>query len=85
MPHAGRRRPLTDSEQFVLSEIQACWGPQNTVNEVFFTERDEAALFVLDRDGRMPVLVVLTNLGAWYQDGTFSIDELRAQIRGGDS
>ena len=83
MATAGRRRPLTDVEQFVLGEVQAYWGNQNTPDEVFFTERDEAVLFALDRNGRMPVCVVLTNLGALYHDGTLSIEELREQIRGG--
>jgi hypothetical protein len=79
-----RRRELTDVEKFVLNEVQAYWGAQNTVDEVFFTARDEAALFVLDRDGSRPVMVVLTNLGAWHRDGMLSIEELREQIKGPD-
>jgi hypothetical protein len=79
------RRELTDMEQFVLSEVQAYWGEQNTVDEVFFTDRDEAALFVVARDGSNPVVVVLTNLGAWHRDGTLSIEALRKQIMGPDA
>jgi hypothetical protein len=79
------RRELTALEQFVLGEVRAYWGDQNTVDEVFFTDRDEAALFVLARDGSRPVLVVLTNLGAWHRDGTLSIEALREQIKGPDA
>ena len=76
------RRDLTDVERFVLREVQACWGEQNTVDEVFFTDRDEAALFVLAADGSDPVMVVLTNLGRWHNDGVISLEALREQIKG---
>lgn len=84
MPKEPKRRDLTAVEQFVLNEVQAYWGDQNTVDEVFFTDQDEAALFVLARDGSRPVMVVLTNLGAWYHDGTLTIGALRKQIKGPD-
>jgi hypothetical protein len=76
------RRELTDVEQFVLREVQAYWGDQNTVDEVFFTDLDEAALFVLARDGSRPVMIVLTNLGEWHREGILSIEALREQIKG---
>ena len=79
------RRKLTDVEQFVLREIQAHWGNQNTVEDIFFTDRDEAALFVVARDGSNPVLVVLTTLGEWHRDGTLSTEALREQIKGPDA
>ena len=79
------RRDLTDAEQLVLTEIQRYWGPQNTVDRVFFTERDEAALFVLDRVGGLPIAIVLTNLGEWHRDGSLSLEALREQIRGPDT
>ena len=76
------RRDLTDAEQLVLTEIQRYWGPQNTVDRVFFTERDEAVLFVLDRDGGVPIVIVLTNIGEMHRDGTLSLDALRDSIKG---
>lgn len=79
------RRNLTDVERFVLREVQAYWGDQNTVDQVFFTDRDEAALFVLARDGSNPVMVVLTNLGTWHRDGVLSLEALREQIKGPDA
>ena len=55
--------------------IQEEYGPQNTEKEVFFSEADEAALFVKARDGTSPLMVVLTNLAAWRQDGTIANDD----------
>ena len=78
----GNRRDLTEHERFVLSEVQQYWGTQNTEDRVFFTDEDEAVLFVLARDGSNPVAVVLTNLAAWHRDGTLSLDELREWIQG---
>jgi hypothetical protein len=79
------RRELTDTELLVLGEVQAYWGAQNKIDRVFFTDRDEAGLFVRDRDGKSPVMLVLTNLGAWYRDGTLSLEALRQQIKGPDA
>lgn len=76
------RRELTDDERFVLSEVQACWGDQNTEDKVFFTDQNEAALFVVARDGSNPVMVSLTNLGEWHHDGTLSSETLRQHIKG---
>lgn len=77
-----RRRALTQQELAVLTEVQAFWGPQNTVDEVFFSDADEAVLFVKAPDGSLPVCVVLTNLALMYSEGMVSLDELREQIMG---
>lgn len=76
------RRGLTSKEELVLNEVQAYWGAQNTVDDVFFTDEGGAALFVRARDGSMPIFVHLTNFGEWHADGTRSIGELRDWIRG---
>lgn len=68
------RRHLTDKERFVLSEVRAWWGDQNTEQDLFFTDRYEAALFVKDRDGELPVLVNLANIGDWHRYGMLSPD-----------
>lgn len=78
----GRRRPLTQQELTILEKVQAFWGPQNTSDGVFFTDADDAVLFVKDRDGSLPGCLVLTNLGQWYADGTLSRRELRERIMG---
>lgn len=50
------RRELTGAEFFVLREVQAFWGDQNTIDEVFFTDAGEAALLVRGRDGSTQVI-----------------------------
>jgi len=79
---SSAKRAFTAPEDLVLREIQRYWGSQISVDDVFFTERDEAVLFVRARDGRTRVAVVLTNLGQWYEDGTLSLEALREQIKG---
>ena len=76
------RRVLTGGELFVLSEIQACWGALNTTEEVFFTEGGDAVLFVRAGDGSNPVMINLTNLAEWHDDGTLTLEEVLSQIRG---
>jgi hypothetical protein len=41
-----RRRDLTVSEAAVLRIVQQSYGSQNTAEQVFFTDADEAAIFV---------------------------------------
>jgi len=70
-----RRRELTAGEAAILTMIQQGYGSQNTADEVFFTDADEAAIFVKASDGTLPVMANLTNLAAWRADGTISSDE----------
>jgi len=71
-------RSLTKGEQFVLVQIQDIYGPQNEESDVFYSDADEAAIFVKDRTGASIGLVVLTNVAQMYEDGTItSLDELR--------
>ena len=55
--------------------IQQGYGPQNSLNEVFFTDADEASIFVKSSDGESLLLANLTNLAALRGDGTISSDE----------
>ncbi len=74
------RRALTHGERFVLQQIQDMYGPQNSENEVFFSDLDEAVIFVTDRRGVQGMVAVLTNLASMYEDGTIrSVEELRSQ------
>ena len=74
----GTRRPLSQGEQFVLAQIQDIYGPQNEEGDVFFSDRDEAVIFVKDRNYGSVGVVVLTNVAQMYEDGTItSLDELR--------
>jgi hypothetical protein len=70
-----RRRDLTAGEAAILGMIQKGYGPQNTADEVFFTNADQAAIFVKASDGTSPVMANLTNLAEWRADGTISSDE----------
>ena len=64
----------------MLEQIQDMYGPQNTEDRVFFSDRNEAVLVVTDRSGAAGMMTVLTNLGAWYADGTItSLQELRTK------
>jgi len=56
--------------------IQEGYGLQNTADEVFFTEADEAVIFVKASDGSSRVMANLSNLAAWRADGTIPSDEV---------
>ena len=74
------RRALSQGELFVLDQIRDMYGAQNSEEAVFFSDADEAAIFVTDRNGVQGLLAVLTNLAAMYADGTIgSAEELRAK------
>ena len=68
-------RPLTDSETAILGMIQQGLGPQNSADDVFFTDANEAVIFVKGPEGTSLVMANLTNLAAWRADGTISSDE----------
>lgn len=81
-----RRRELTAQEAAILRMIQDGYGSENSTDGVFFSEGDDAIIFVKSFDGTMPFCANLTNLAAWRADGTISSDEqlkkdwLRIQI-----
>ena len=68
-------RQLTAGELAILEMIQGAYGQQNTVDNVFFSERDEAVIFVKTATGTTPLMVVLTNLAKCRADGTIASDE----------
>ena len=70
-----RRRDLTPAEAGILRMIQEGYGLQNTRDEVFFTEADEAVIFVKASDGSSRVMANLSTLAAWRADGTIPSDE----------
>ena len=64
----------------MLAQIQDMYGPQNSEDRVFFSDLDEAVLFVLDKNGVQGLAAVLTNLSDWISDGTIeSVAELREE------
>ncbi len=81
MTDTGARR-LTEDEFFVLRVVQDIWGDLNTPEEVTVTDDGGVGLFVKASDGTSPVFVHLTNLGAWYADGSLSYVKLREWVSG---
>jgi len=60
--------------------IQQGYGPQNTSDTVFFTERDEAVILVKASDGTSPLMANLSNLATLRANGTIpSDDELKSE------
>jgi hypothetical protein len=57
---ASPRRPLTPDESRILDVLRDQYGPSNNVDAVFFTDRDEAAIFATDRNGVAGICVNLT-------------------------
>jgi len=75
-----RRRELTAGEIAILALIQREFGPQNSADQVFFIDADEAVIFAKAVDGTSGPMANLTNLAAWRADGTIaSDDELRTE------
>jgi hypothetical protein len=68
-------RQLTESEAAILAVITEQFGARNTTDEVFFTDDDEAALFIKAPDGTSVAAANLTNLARWRADGTISSEE----------
>jgi hypothetical protein len=72
------RRDLTSGEASILGMIQDSRGSQNSIDEVFFSDSDEAVIFVTSIDGTETVVANLTNLATFRADGSIpSDDELK--------
>ena len=69
------RRELSAGETAILTIIQQAYGARNALDEVFFTDQDQAVIFVKAADGTMRLMANLTNLAAWRADGTIQNDE----------
>jgi hypothetical protein len=75
-------RPLSGSEIGILKEVQDFWGSQNGEPDVLINDSDEAVIFVIAKDGSSPVMINLTNLGAWLHDGTLAMTTVREWVQG---
>ncbi len=72
-----KRRELTNEEREILRVIQSLYGPQNDAGHVFFSNQNEAVIFIKDGDGVQVLAANLTNLSNFRADGTIaSEDEL---------
>jgi len=72
---------LTEGEPGLLALIQAHHGMQNSPEDVFWSEANEAVLAVKDSCGSVLVMANLTNLAQWHEDGTLSTEQLYAWLR----
>jgi hypothetical protein len=64
----------------VLAMIRQGYGPQNSIDKVFFSDSDDAVIFIKSSDGTIPLMVNLTVLATLRADGTIpSDDELKRQ------
>jgi hypothetical protein len=69
------RRSLSERENAILKLIQAHYGSQNTEDEIVFSNEGDAVIWVKAKDGSIPLMANLTNLGAWRADGTIPTQE----------
>ena len=64
----------------MLAMIRQGYGPQNSIDKVFFSDSDDAVIFIKSSDGTIPLMVNLTVLATLRADGTIpSDDELKRQ------
>ena len=70
------KRTVTDAELTILNLIQRLYGQQNTANDIFISDRDEAVIFVKDTNGTLGLCVVLTNVARWSSDEKLSEDQI---------
>ncbi|MGD0767366.1 MAG: hypothetical protein ABSB42_03990 [Tepidisphaeraceae bacterium] len=72
----SKTRPLTDDEARILRLLRNLYGPQNDVDSVFFTNQDQAAILVRDKNGVDGILVVLTNVALTQKTEGMSDEEV---------
>jgi hypothetical protein len=70
------KRPLTAEELSILGLIQRLYGSQNTVDEVFLSEADEAVIFVKDTAGTLGICVALGNVARWSREQGLTEDQI---------
>lgn len=75
----GRSRPLTGAERRVLRLIQNEYGEANSTDRVFFSDHDEAVLFVQDTSGATILCAVLTNIAEFSAADGLSDSEVIRQ------
>jgi hypothetical protein len=72
---ASSRRILTTGESHILDLLRDYYGPANNADAVFFTDRDEAVIFVTDCNGIAGMAVNLTNVALFQQMDNLSDEE----------
>lgn len=62
-----------------IRRIKDLYGDQNTTEDVFFSDRDEAIIFVKDIVGTMGLCVSLSNVAKWAKQDGLSRDQVCEQ------
>jgi len=73
------KRSLTTDERKILEYIQDLYGEQNSEEDVFFTEKDQAVIFVKDINGIKGICVVLTNVAEFAKLDNLTREEICKQ------
>jgi len=73
------QRSLTEDELKILGYIRDLYGVQNSSDDVFFTDDDDAAIFVKDIYGTKGMCVVLTNVAKFSKKDNLTRDEICKQ------
>ena len=80
-------RNLSSAELEILQIARDHLGPQNTEQDVFFTDEGEAAIFAKASDGSPCIMLHLTNLADFLRSGSMTradiIDDIKAGCGGG--
>jgi hypothetical protein len=69
------RRSLSEGELKILRLIQKYYGALNTEDEIIFDDKDKAVIWIKDETGDTILMVNLTNLAAWRDDGLIPSEE----------
>jgi len=77
------RRPLSAAELEILRIAQAHLGPQNSEADVFITDDGGVAIYAKNRDGSPCIMLHLTNLATFLQDGVMTRDDVISDIERG--
>ena len=69
------RRSLSEGELKILRLIQKYYGALNTEDEIIFDDKDKAVIWIKDETGDTILMVNLTNLATWRDNGVIPSEE----------
>ncbi|HSQ54820.1 MAG TPA: hypothetical protein VLM40_03670 [Gemmata sp.] len=70
-------RRLTESEEEILLIVQGYYGSWNSVDEIVFSEQEDALIFVKDAAGEAALCVNLTVCASVYRGRSLSLKQLK--------
>jgi hypothetical protein len=75
-------RELTPEEHRVFEDVRSFWGPQVSMQDVFFEDSQGAMIAPTAPDGEVYVFVGLTSLALFRDEGIYDEDGIRRSIMG---